>query len=331
MISVIMSVYNDREYIRQSLDSLLAQTEQDYEIVILDDHSGDDTVSIIRQYRDARIRLYLNEENRGLTRNLNSALQLARGRFIARMDGDDICRPQRFEKQLAFLRSDPSLMLVSCRTHMFGEEDLVSDISGTGEKLKAMMLIRPVLAHPGFMMRRELIEEGFRYDESFRSAQDYDFAVRVAQKHAIGVTPEILLDYRVHKKQVSHKNGTEQFSNADRVRQMQMERLGIRLSEGQRQAYLAWAREQRDCPTDTYRTAAELIETIRKANAQAGIYEPAVLEKELKKLLFQWMLRSRSAAVWLRAVTVCGVSAGNLYLLFQKMLEIVTHKLRKER
>ena len=115
MISVIMSVYNDREYIRQSLDSLLAQTERDFEIVILDDHSGDDTVSIIRQYRDVRIRLYLNEENRGLTRNLNSALQLARGKFIARMDGDDICRPQRFEKQLAFLRSDPSLMLVSCR------------------------------------------------------------------------------------------------------------------------------------------------------------------------------------------------------------------------
>lgn len=83
---------------------------------------------------------------------------------------------------------------------MFGEEDLISQIQGTPKQLQAMMLIRPVLAHPGFMMRGELItQEGFRYDESYRSAQDYNFAARVARKFNIGVTPEILLDYRVHK------------------------------------------------------------------------------------------------------------------------------------
>lgn len=331
LISVIMSVYNDRDYIRQALDSLLAQTEQDFEIILVDDCSLDDTVSVIETYHDGRIRLYRNEKNLGLTRNLNRALRLARGQFIARMDGDDICRPRRFERQLAFLRANPSLMLISCRTHMFGQQDLISDISGSGEKLRAMMLVRPVLAHPGFMMRAELIRrEGFSYDETFRSAQDYDFAARVAQKFPIGVTQEVLLDYRVHKKQVSCQEGGEQFSNADRVRQMQLERLGAALTPSQWAAYRDWAGEKRNCAKDVYRQAASVIDTLMAANSRTGLYDPDTLETELKKLLFQWMLRSRSRSVCLQAVTVCGVSGRNLKLLTEKAGQILSHKRKGE-
>lgn len=211
LVSVVMSVYNDEQYLKESLDSIFAQTIQDFELIIVDDCSTDRTVEIIESYHDDRIRLICNSENRGLTRNLNTALEYVQGTYIARMDGDDKSRPERFEKQIAYLEQHPELMLISCRTHMFGEEDLISQIQGTPKQLQAMMLIRPVLAHPGFMMRGELItQEGFRYDESYRSAQDYNFAARVAKKFEIGVTPEILLDYRVHKKQVSSKKSGEQ-------------------------------------------------------------------------------------------------------------------------
>ena len=193
LVSVVMSVYNDEQYLKESLDSIFAQTIQDFELIIVDDCSTDRTVEIIENYHDDRIRLICNSENRGLTRNLNTALEYVQGTYIARMDGDDKSRPERFEKQIAYLEQHPELMLISCRTHMFGEEDLISQIQGTPKQLQAMMLIRPVLAHPGFMMRRKLIvQEGFRYDESYRSAQDYNFAARVAKKFEIGVTPEIL-------------------------------------------------------------------------------------------------------------------------------------------
>ena len=198
LVSVVMSVYNDEQYLKESLDSIFAQTIQNFELIIVDDCSTDRTVEIIENYHDDRIRLICNSENRGLTRNLNTALEYVQGTYIARMDGDDKSRPERFEKQIAYLEQHPELMLISCRTHMFGEEDLISQIQGTPKQLQAMMMIRPVLAHPGFMMRGELItQEGFRYDESYRSAQDYNFAARVARKFNIGVTPEILLDYRV--------------------------------------------------------------------------------------------------------------------------------------
>ena len=157
LVSVVMSVYNDEQYLKESLDSIFAQTIQNFELIIVDDCSTDRTVEIIENYHDDRIRLIRNTENRGLTRNLNTALEYVQGTYIARMDGDDKSRPERFEKQIAYLEQHPELMLISCRTHMFGEEDLISQIQGTPKQLQAMMLIRPVLAHPGFMMRRELI------------------------------------------------------------------------------------------------------------------------------------------------------------------------------
>ena len=119
LVSVVMSVYNDEQYLKESLDSIFAQTIQDFELIIVDDCSTDRTVEIIENYHDDRIRLICNSENRGLTRNLNTALEYVQGTYIARMDGDDKSRPERFEKQIAYLEQHPELMLISCRTHMF--------------------------------------------------------------------------------------------------------------------------------------------------------------------------------------------------------------------
>lgn len=330
LVSIVMSVYNDELYLKQSLDSIFAQTMQDFEIIIVDDASTDRTVEIINEYQDERIRLYLNETNQGLTKNLNRGLSFVRGEYIARMDGDDICRPDRLEKQIQWLEAHPSLMLISCRTHMFGDEDLVSDIQGTPKQLQARMLIRPVLAHPGFMMRRELVEkQGFCYDESYRSAQDYNFAVRVAKQFEIGIAPEVLLDYRVHKKQVSSKRGTEQSANADRVRKLQLEWLGVTLDEKQEQVYRAWAQEIRGCDLSHYKEAKNLIRIFAERNADKQLYQQEVLKKELKKLLFQWMIRSKSKMLFVYMFPICGFRPGDWGLFIGKATEIIKHKLGK--
>ena len=315
LVSVVMSVYNDEQYLKESLDSIFAQTIQNFELIIVDDCSTDRTVEIIENYHDDRIRLICNSENRGLTRNLNTALEYVQGTYIARMDGDDKSRPERFEKQIAYLEQHPELMLISCRTHMFGEEDLIS----------------PVLAHPGFMMRGELItQEGFRYDESYRSAQDYNFAARVARKFNIGVTPEILLDYRVHKKQVSSKKSGEQSNNAARVRSMQLEWLDISLDEKQRDALETWAKEIKNADLEDYRQAAKLIPLFLEQNQKTKIYAQKELEEELKRLLYQWMIRSKSVKAILQAVGVCGVSGQNCGLMITKLAETFRYKISRE-
>ena len=214
---------------------------------------------------------------------------------------------------------------------MFGEEDLISQIQGTPKQLQAMMLIRPVLAHPGFMMRRKLIvQEGFRYDESYRSAQDYNFAARVAKKFEIGVTPEILLDYRVHKKQVSSKKSGEQSNNAARVRSMQLEWLDISLDEKQRDALETWAKEIKNAAPEDYRQAAKLIPLFLEQNQKTKIYAQKELEEELKRLLYQWMIRSKSVKAILQAVGVCEVSGKNCGLMITKLAETFRYKISGE-
>lgn len=325
LISVVMSTYNEEAYIEKSLNSILNQTIQDFELIIFDDCSTDGTVEKIRSFCDERIRLICNEANCGLTKNLNKGLKFAKGRFIARMDGDDLSERTRFEKQVAFLKAHPEVSLISCHARNFGESELVNRIRGNSDELQCRMLIRPVFAHPGFMMRRELIEEGFLYDESFRTAQDYEFAVRVAGEHEIGMVPEILLHYRVHKKQISHTAGSNQVTNADRVRQIQLQKLQLTLTEEEQKIYDDWAYERKPDGVEEFLAASMLLQKFVRANETARIYPPA-LEKTLKKLLYTWVIRSKDRKCILRFPKICGYLPRNMVLFCGEALRTVKEK-----
>ena len=326
LISVIMSTYNDELYIEESLRSILNQTLADFELIIYDDCSTDHTVEKIRAFHDPRIQLICNEENCGLTKNLNKGLRIARGKYIARMDGDDISEQTRFERQVAFLEEHPSVYLISCHAQNFGESDLVNRIQGNSEVLRCRMLIRPVFAHPGFMMRRELIEEGFFYDETFRTAQDYEFAVRAAGTHEIGMVPEILLHYRVHKKQISNTVNDNQVTNADRVRQKQLGQLKITLSGEEQQVYNDWVYERKPQSFEEFLEASALLQRFVTANEKTGIYDGRVLEKTLKRLLYTWVIRNKNLKYICRFPKICGYLPGNMLLFVGEAIRTIREK-----
>lgn len=321
-----MSTYNDELYIEESLRSILNQTLADFELIIYDDCSTDHTVEKIRAFHDPRIQLICNEENCGLTKNLNKGLRIARGKYIARMDGDDISEQTRFERQVAFLEEHPSVYLISCHAQNFGESDLVNRIRGNSEVLRCRMLIRPVFAHPGFMMRRELIEEGFFYDETFRTAQDYEFAVRAAGTHEIGMVPEILLHYRVHKKQISNTVNDNQVTNADRVRQKQLGQLKITLSGEEQQVYHDWVYERKPQSFEEFLEASALLQRFVTANEKTGIYDDRVLEKTLKRLLYTWVIRNKNLKYICRFPKICGYLPGNMLLFVGEAIRTIREK-----
>ena len=321
-----MSTYNDELYIEESLRSILNQTLADFELIIYDDCSSDHTVEKIRAFQDSRIQLICNEENSGLTKNLNKGLRIAKGKYIARMDGDDISEQTRFERQVAFLEEHPSVYLISCHAQNFGESDLVNRIRGNSEVLRCRMLIRPVFAHPGFMMRRELIEEGFFYDETFRTAQDYEFAVRAAGTHEIGMVPEILLHYRVHKKQISNTVNDNQVTNADRVRQKQLGQLKITLSGEEQQVYNDWVYERKPQSFEEFLEASALLQRFVTANEKTGIYDGRVLEKTLKRLLYTWVIRNKNLKYIYRFPKICGYLPGNMLLFVGEAIRTIREK-----
>ena len=144
------------------------------------------------------------------------------------------------------------------------------------------------------------------------------------------MTPEILLDYRVHKKQVSSKKSGEQSNNAARVRSMQLEWLDISLDEKQRDALETWAKEIKNAASEDYRQAAKLIPLFLEQNQKTKIYAQKELEEELKRLLYQWMIRSKSVKAILQAVGVCGVSGKNCGLMITKLAETFRYKISRE-
>ena len=322
LISVIMSVYNEQEYIEDAVRSILDQTESDFELIIIDDCSTDDTVKIIEGINDERIILVRNEENCGLTKNLNKALAMTRGEFIARMDGDDISMPGRFRVQTDHLRAHPDIMLISCNTATFGEHRLVSDIIGTPEELKCTMLLRPVLAHPGFMFRRELYEKhGFTYDERFRSAQDYDFAARVTRQFNIAVTPEVLLQYRAHKGQVSQTPNMKQFGFADEVRTRLLGELGLTIDFD---VYHKWVLEA-DASKEEFIKCIRILKMILESNTNT--YDLAILKKTLWYQYFKWVLRSNGKK---NIFSICSVFPGRYCALIKTFIRLAASKHKRK-
>ena len=327
LISVIMSTYNEEKYIETSLKSLLNQTFKDFEIIIVDDASTDHTRQLIEGLQDERIHLLCNEENQGLTKNLNKALKYAKGKYIARMDGDDIAFSKRFEKQYQYMEKHPDTMLVSCYTKSFGDSDLVFALPDKSDVLKVRMLVRPVYAHPGFMMRRELIEAGYRYNEEYRTAQDYEFASRVAEQYKIGLVPEVLLFYRVHKKQISAKAGNQQFNNADKIRKRQLERLGIQLSEAEWQAYQALVKEVKVNDLEEFDKVYEIIQKMLECNEKSKIYPSKIMERTLKQMLYTWVIRNKNMNYILAFPRVCRYQLRDMVLFVGEVIRTIREKI----
>jgi glycosyltransferase involved in cell wall biosynthesis len=213
-ISVLMPVYNCELYINEAVDSILSQTFEDFEFLIIDDASTDETVSIIKSYNDARIQLIEKPSNTGYTNSLNFGLSIAKGEYIARMDGDDISLQERFAKQVAALDANPSLLLCGSAisiigttvTHFFPEKH---------EDIKVRLLKGNCIAHPSVMYRKEIVNFfSTVYDKLKEPAEDYDLWCKLIAVGKLHNLQEVLLCYRIHDSQVSNTKSQQQSNNA---------------------------------------------------------------------------------------------------------------------
>jgi glycosyltransferase involved in cell wall biosynthesis len=215
-----MSVYNDRRYLAESVGSILRQTLDDFEFLIVDDGSSDGSSEVLGAIADPRVRVLPNKRNLGLTRSLNVGLDRARGRFIARMDADDIAEPTRLEWQVSKLEREPDLGLLGTGRVLINDAGETINVARpvTGrEPVLWKMLLGNAFAHPTVMLNRDLLKRHqLRYDEQFETAQDYDLWVRVLQRASGDNLPEPLLKYRF-RDGVSRTRKTDQLVNHDRI------------------------------------------------------------------------------------------------------------------
>ena len=171
VVSVIMSVYNSEAYIADAIMSIVSQTYDSWELIITDDCSTDNTVNIINSISDQRIRIIQNTENKGLTSNLINMQALCRGKYIARLDADDISRPDRLQKQVEVLEKNDKLDMVCSYASAIGDKKGIIKYPANEEHLKASLLFGNSVIHSSVMFRNE---SALKYSKEFRKSQDYD-------------------------------------------------------------------------------------------------------------------------------------------------------------
>lgn len=226
-ISVLMSVFNGADFLRESIDSVLGQSYRDFEFIIFDDCSTDNGAEIIESYDDERILLYRNEKNIGLTKTLNIGLDKARGKYIARMDYDDICEPDRFKKQYEYLKVNPDVGICGSLVKTFGDVDgFIPGFPSSHEELKCALFFENPLPHSSVMMKAELLRKhNLKYDEEYIRTQDYDLWERASNHFRLYNIPESLLHLRMHGAQIRSYDGKGQGDYAKQVRTRQLQAL----------------------------------------------------------------------------------------------------------
>jgi hypothetical protein len=202
-LTVAMSVYNGERFLAEAIESVLGQTFAGFEFLIVDDGSSDGSSAIKR-------------ENRGLVASLNELLAAARAPLIARMDADDISRPERFARQIAFLAEHRDHGVVGSLTSDIDETGQPFPLQTDEHPLSHDQLLRniatggPLLAHPSVMYRREVVLAAGGYHAAYRHCEDYDLWLRLAHQTRIANLPERLIDYRHYSAQVSNRHALEQ-------------------------------------------------------------------------------------------------------------------------
>lgn len=202
-VTVLMAVYNGEFYLRESIDSILNQTFKDFEFLIIDDCSTDLSRDVIRPYCDPRIRFIVNSKNLGLIKTLNYGLELARGEYIARQDQDDISHPTRLEKQVAYLNSNPDVVLLGTRVNSIDQDGRRSEPFGCAtvsseHAIRWQSMFDNPFVHPSVMMRSDIVHNVGGYDEHFAECEDFDLFSRLLNNSKATNLKEALLDYRYH-------------------------------------------------------------------------------------------------------------------------------------
>ena len=205
-VTVLMSVYNtELEILKQAVESILNQTYKEFEFLIIDDGSKNGEIELIESYKDDRVRIIRNEKNLGLERSLNKGLEKAKGKYIVRMDTDDIAHLDRISKQLNFIEKNPQYSIVSSSVNFFDENGVYGTSKRSGEVKKHDLLFGNPFAHPTMIMKKEDILDIGGYP-LYKRCEDYAMVINLyAKGYKAYVLNDVLLDYRLDKNNYAKK------------------------------------------------------------------------------------------------------------------------------
>ena len=221
LVSVVMAVHNEEQFLKQAIFSILNQSLNNLELIVVDDYSTDSSPKIIRSIKDNRLKLLKNSKQLGLTKSLNKALKIARGEYIARMDADDISTKERLKIQVSYLNKHTNIVVVGSWAQYIDKNGNVLKVKKV--PLSSVQIKKDIpkynpFIHPTLVFRADVFKKIGLYDENFYYAQDYDLLLRIAKKYKTANIPKNLLFYRISSDQISTKTMSRQLMYAFKAR-----------------------------------------------------------------------------------------------------------------
>lgn len=293
-ISCILPMYNQALFVGEAIASILAQSEDDFELIVIDDGSTDDSARIVAACNDHRIILLRNSSNIGTTGALNIGLRAAKGTYLARMDADDVSLPHRFALQRSFMEKNRHIAVCGSHVMTIGARNKVVRRPLGSDTIKCFLLAGPPFSHASVFMRRTVLERwDLCYDETYRTAQDYDLWLRLLSVSNGWNIDEVLLKHRLHADQLSSIRRDEQSRNADAIRQRVLATIGITLSDHDLDRHTKLFRQSLEPSKENLYWAEEWLATIVARNDVCGFFDSQALDTFLNETLNAFRLACR--------------------------------------
>lgn len=239
LVSIVIPVHNGEKYIKESIDSCLAQTYPSVEIIAVDDESTDNTLNILKEYKD-KIKIFSIEKQNGLGNVINKGINESKGKYIARMDADDAMHPTRLEKQIEYLESHPNCVAVGGQIDIMDENSKITGHRGYAledKDIKKNMFLFMPFAHPAVTLRRTAIEEIGLYPENMWKVEDVKFFFLLSTKGEYHNLPDTVLKYRMTFSTESQSKMVDHFKKTNEIRNWAIKELNIKPTFGQ---YIKW-------------------------------------------------------------------------------------------
>ena len=237
LVSIVMPVYNSKDYIQEAILSIINQTYKNWELLIVNEFGSDEYCTMLVSrfvILDDRIRLLQNEEKLGISESLNVGLRSASGEYIARMDADDIALPNRIKEQVEFLEKNPDILLCGTRVEVFGSESWNWEVETNKNIIATNILFYSPCVHPTIMFRKELISKnGVCYNKDYKASEDYDFFSKVLKFGKISNINKVLFRYRLYGSNATYINNNIGYIIYNEVMDRQFKELGLNFTKSE--------------------------------------------------------------------------------------------------
>lgn len=287
LVSVLMPVYNAEKHLKEAMDSILLQTYHHLEVVIVNDGSTDGSEALLASYNDSRIRLLVNPENKGLIYSLNYGLSACKGKYVARMDADDISMPERIAKQVAYMEQHPEIGVCGCDYTQFNdsEEQSFRALSRHDEIL-SQMIFNSSVVHPSLMIRRSALQDFDPvFNPGYQHAEDYELWSKLILHTRFSAVHQLLFRYRIHASQVTQKHSEQQQLSASRIRKELLGKLGFTYTEQEVELLSQMAAHRLFSQKEQLNLLEQFLEKLIAENDQSRRIDPEIFKEVLS---YKW-------------------------------------------